>query len=64
MNFNTPMRQGDPTWRLHRKFLRPALSHDTIRRNYSELFIAGAHRFVERVIREPGTFRASLKRCR
>ncbi|KAG8926418.1 hypothetical protein FRC00_002919 [Tulasnella sp. 408] len=62
MSFITPLRQSDPTWRRHRKFLRPALSPDTIKRNYSKLFIAGAHRFLQRVVREPETFRASLKR--
>ncbi|KAG9042590.1 hypothetical protein FS837_010670 [Tulasnella sp. UAMH 9824] len=62
MSFTTPLLQSDPTWRRHRKFLRPALSPDTIKRNYSKLLVAGAHRFLQRVVREPETFRASLKR--
>lgn len=62
MDFITPLRQGDPTWRLHRKFLRPALSLDTIKRDYSDILLTGAHRFLERLAREPENFRSGLKR--
>ncbi|KAG9043860.1 hypothetical protein FS837_009051 [Tulasnella sp. UAMH 9824] len=62
MDFITALRQGDPIWRLHRKLLRPALSLDTIKRNYSDLFIAGAHRFLDCLVHKPETFRAGLKR--
>lgn len=62
LNFVTPVLSGDSTWRLHRKLLRPALTVTTIKREYSNLFLADALRYLKAVVRSPQTFDGSLKR--
>ncbi|KAG8924631.1 hypothetical protein FRC00_004905, partial [Tulasnella sp. 408] len=61
-NFTTGRRQGDAIWRKHRKFLRQALSMDTVKREYSELFISSATRYLHAVLLNPEDFLPRLKR--
>ncbi|KAG8984768.1 hypothetical protein FRB90_005122, partial [Tulasnella sp. 427] len=61
-NFTTGRRQGDVIWRRHRKFLRQALSMDTVKKEYSDLFIINAFRYLRDVRLKPEGFLQSLKR--
>ncbi|KAG8998660.1 hypothetical protein FRB90_012267 [Tulasnella sp. 427] len=61
-DFTTALRQGDPIWRLHRKLLRPALSVDTIKHKYSNLFQGSAQSYIEALTRNPEAFLPLLKR--
>ncbi|KAG8984157.1 hypothetical protein FRB90_005510, partial [Tulasnella sp. 427] len=62
MEFITPFRQGDHTWRLHRKLLRTALSATTVRQTYSALFISSAQSYLKSLSRQPEMFLPNLKR--
>ncbi|KAG9031667.1 hypothetical protein FS837_002917 [Tulasnella sp. UAMH 9824] len=60
--FVTPTLSGDGIWRLHRKHLRSALSLTTIKREYSDLFLASARRHLETLADDCEAFDKYLKR--
>ncbi|KAG8965055.1 hypothetical protein FRC05_003370 [Tulasnella sp. 425] len=61
-NFTTSRSQATATWRKHRKFLRQALSLDTIKQDYSDLFVAKASGYTQAILDDPDNFLPSLKR--
>lgn len=53
---------GGATWQRHRKFLKQALSPNTVKEQYSDLFIAKASRYLQTLLRQPEDFYPALKR--
>ncbi|KAG8998658.1 hypothetical protein FRB90_012265 [Tulasnella sp. 427] len=62
MDFPTPFRGADKAWRQHRKLLRPALSFDTIKGQYTGLILTSAHRYLRLLSSKPDHFLLNLKR--
>ncbi|KAG8986661.1 hypothetical protein FRB90_003853 [Tulasnella sp. 427] len=61
-NYTTPRLQANTMWRKHRKLLRQALSLDTIKRSYSDLFVTKSSEYLQAVLQNPDNFLQSLKR--
>ncbi|KAG8924630.1 hypothetical protein FRC00_004904 [Tulasnella sp. 408] len=61
-DFTTIRVQGDATWRRHRKFLKPALSLNAVKQNYSELFLAKAFVYLQAILHNPDDFLHGLRR--
>lgn len=61
--FTTPIKKADSDWKKHRKFFHQALSLETVKREYSNLFLAKAHQYLETILHQPLDFLPSLKRC-
>ncbi|KIO29658.1 glycoside hydrolase family 51 protein [Tulasnella calospora MUT 4182] len=62
-DFTTVRLQGEARWRRHRKFLRPALSLNTVKQNYSDLFLAKASGYLQAILHKPDNFHHSLRRA-
>ncbi len=59
-DFNTGFRPPDAMWRKHRKFLKPALSQDTVKRDYSDLFIRKSRAYLSSLLEKPEDFLHTL----